>query len=452
MQSSGRMLAVLFVGVLIGALDIAIVGPALPAIQASFDVDSRDLSWVFNVYVLFHLVGAPLLAKLSDRRGRRDVFVLSVSLFALGSAVVVVAPSFAWLLLGRAIQAFGSGGIFPIASAVIGDTFPIERRGRALGLIGAVFGIAFLLGPLLGGLLLRWSWHWLFVVNLPIAAVLVWQALRVLPPVLPRERRPFDALGAVLLSAGLLALAWGLSHVDAEALGRSLRSSAVLPFLVLTVIGLGWFWRVERAAPDPVLHPELLRSPQLRIVAVIAIVAGVSEAGMVFLPSLAVAGLGVAPATASLMLLPLVLTLIVGAPTAGALLDRIGAKKVIQGGLLLTLAGLLAFGWPTLSRWSFYGAGACVGFGLSGLLGAPLRYVFIQEAGEERRGAGQGLLTLCLSIGQLIGAALVGAIAAASAAGEVAGYQDAMLSASVFTALALVASVALAGARSPQRA
>lgn len=443
MSPSGRMLTVLFVGVLIGALDIAIVGPALPAIQASFAVDSRNLSWVFNIYVLFHLVGAPLLGKLSDRRGRREVFVLSVTLFAIGSAVVVAAPGFGWLLAGRAIQAFGSGGIFPIASAVIGDTFPVERRGRALGMIGAVFGIAFLLGPLLGGLLLRWSWHWLFAINLPIAAVLVWQSLRVLPPARPAEARPFDGFGAASLCLGLLALAWGLSHIDPRALAQSVGSLAVLPFLVLTLVGLAMFWHFEHAAPDPVLHPELLRSPQLRLVAAIAIVTGVSEAGMVFLPSLAVSGLGVEPATASLMLLPLVSTLIVGAPTAGALLDRIGAKRVIQGGLLLTLIGLMIFGVPTLSRLSFYGAGACVGFGLSGLLGAPLRFVFIQEAGEARRGAGQGLLALCLSVGQLIGAALVGAIAAASTAGAVAGYQDAMLGVGVFTAIALLASAAL---------
>jgi EmrB/QacA subfamily drug resistance transporter len=440
-----RLLLVLFVGVLMGALDIAIVGPALPAIQSSFGVSSRSLAWVFNVYVLFHLLGAPLLAKLSDRQGRRAIYVLSLLLFGAGSLLVVIAPSFGWLLTGRAVQAFGSGGIFPVASAVIGDTFPQERRGRALGMIGAVFGIAFLLGPLLGGVLLRWSWHWLFLINVPVVAVLVWQGLAVLPSSRAAEPRPFDMLGAGLLSVVLLTLAWGISHIDAAALGTSLRSMMVLPFLLVTAVGIPLFWRVELTARDPVLHPELLQSGQLRLVAVIAMVTGLSEAGMVFLPSLAVAGLGVEPATASFMLLPLVLTLIVGAPAAGALLDRVGAKRVIQGGLLLTLLGLIGFALPVLSRVSFYVAGVSVGLGLSGLLGAPLRYVFIQEAGEERRGAGQGLLTLCLSVGQLVGGAAVGAIAAASAVGLVHGYQDAMLAVAAFTAFALLASFALRG-------
>ena len=95
--------------------------------------------------------------------------------------IVAAAPSFEVLLAGRALQAFGAGGIFPVASAVIADTFPAERRGRALGMIGAVFGIAFLLGPLLGGLLLRWGWQWLFLINVPIVAILIVAAQRVLP-------------------------------------------------------------------------------------------------------------------------------------------------------------------------------------------------------------------------------------------------------------------------------
>jgi MFS family permease len=106
---------------------------------------------VFSIYVLFYLLGAPLLAKLSDRMGRRTIFGYGLGLFGAGSLIVALAPSFDLLLAGRGVQAFGAGGIFPIASALIADTVPIERRGRTLGLLGAVFGVAFVLGPLLGG-------------------------------------------------------------------------------------------------------------------------------------------------------------------------------------------------------------------------------------------------------------------------------------------------------------
>ena len=137
-RTRNRLLLVLFVGVLMAALDIAIVGPALPAIQEDFGVSDRALAWVFTIYVLFNLVGTPLMAKLSDRAGRRSIYVLDVALFAAGSLVVAWSPSFGVLLVGRAIQGLGAGGIFPVASAVIGDTFPVEKRGSALGLIGAV--------------------------------------------------------------------------------------------------------------------------------------------------------------------------------------------------------------------------------------------------------------------------------------------------------------------------
>ena len=127
--------------------------------------------------MLFNLVSTPLMAKLSDSFGRRSIYVMDVTIFAAGSLVVAFAPSFAFVLIGRAIQGLGAGGIFPVASAVIGDTFPPEKRGRALGLIGAVFGLAFLIGPILGGVLLLAGWRWLFLINLPIAAVVIVMAL-----------------------------------------------------------------------------------------------------------------------------------------------------------------------------------------------------------------------------------------------------------------------------------
>ena len=171
-KKTNRILTVLFFGVLMGALDIAIVGPALPAIRAQFQVTERTLSWIFSIYVLFNLIGTPLMAKLSDLFGQRNIYVMDVALFALGSIIIAFSPSFWFVLVGRAIQGFGAGGIFPVASAVIGDTFPLEKRGSALGLIGAVFGIAFIIGPILGGVILSiTSWKWLFLINIPIAAV-----------------------------------------------------------------------------------------------------------------------------------------------------------------------------------------------------------------------------------------------------------------------------------------
>lgn len=444
MAAARSILVVLFLGVLLGALDIAVVGPALPAIRESFGLGSRALSWVFSIYVLFYLVGAPLLAKVSDRQGRRTVYAASMGLFAVGSLIVALTPTFGLLLFGRAVQAFGAGGIFPVASAVIAETVPAERRGRVLGLIGAVFGLAFLLGPLLGGLLLRFGWQWLFLVNVPIAAALVVVGFKTLPGTTAEKPAAFDAFGAALLSVALAALVWGISELDTADLATSLASERVWPSLLLVAIAVPLFWRAERSAADPVLHPDLFRSKQLRLVGAIALAAGLVEAGMVFLPNVAVIGLSVEASTASLMMLPLVLTLTIGAPLAGQMLDRAGARPVVQVGLGLTVLGLVLFASLPLNTLSFYLAGGAIGFGLSGLLGAPLRYITLQEAGESRRGAGQGLLTLFLSVGQLVGSAVIGGVVGSNT-NELGGYRHALLTVAIVCAAALVLSAALRG-------
>ena len=437
-------LAVLFAGVLLAALDIAIVGPALPAIRDTFAVGPRWLPAVFSVYVLFYLIGTPLLAKRSDRRGRRRVFGESLVIFAVGSLLAAAAWSFPALLLGRAVQAFGAGGLLPVAAAVIAETVPLERRGRTLGLIGAVFGVAFLLGPLLGGLFLDSSWRWLFLVNVPASAVLLVAAARLLPQAASIDVRRFDAKGSVLLAVVLAALVAGLGQIDTSAPAESLRSLTVWPCFALLAIGLPLLWSVEKRAADPVVPPALLRSPQLRVVGAIAVAVGAVEAGMVFLPDIAVLSFGIDAAKASLTMLPLVVTLVVGAPLAGLLLDQIGPRSVVQLGLAFTVLGLTLFGLLPLGWHGFYLSGVLVGVGMSALLGAPLRYIALQEAGSERRGAGQALLTLCVSVGQLVGAAVIGGVVG-SASAALPGYRQSLLAVAAGCALALVLSAALRG-------
>ena len=449
-DKSSKILIVLFTGVFMAALDIGIVGPALPAIQVSFGADERGLSWVYGIYILSQLVGAPVMAKLSDRKGRRLIYVTCVSVFAMASLIVALAPSLGILLGGRAIQGFCAGGILPVASAVIGDTFPVERRGRALGMIGAVFGIAFLLGPLLGGILLRWGWQWLFLLNLPLAAIVLWQAVKVLPTTRQPADSPIDVLGIVLLSVMLAALAWSISELDITEFSASFTSARILPFFLLGAICLPIFYFAQRRAADPVIHPELLSSIELRLVGTIAFTTGFAESSMVFLPAIAVAGLGVPETTASFMMVPLVSALIIGAPTAGRMSDKFGPKRVIQAGLMLTVFGQLTFSLIPLSYSSFFTAGALVGFGISSLI-APLRYVVMREVSEAQRGAGQGLLATCLGIGRLAGAAMVGGVAASSVF-LVTGYQNALMLSAGVMSTAIILSAALTAGHGSRRA
>lgn len=432
-----KLLLILLLGTLMAALDLAIIGPALPAIQADFGIDSRALAWIFNIYVLFQIVGTPLMAKLSDRYGRRAIYVLNLAVFGVGSVMVVVAPGFGALLAGRAVQGFGASGIFPVASAIIGDTFPPEKRGPTLGLLGAVFGIAFLLGPILGGVLLRFSWHWLFLINIPIILYLIVQALRLVPATREPLSQPFDAAGAIVLSLLLGGVTVALTNLDGSDVAASLGTPAVAPFALLAVILAPVFWWVERRAADPVISPQLFGSRQMRLVSAIAIGAGSLEAGSAFFPALAVSALGVTDYNASLLLLPSVLATTIGAPLMGRALNAVGSRLVVQAGLAAISAGALVYALADLDVTLFIIGGVIGGFGFAAILGAPLRFIVLNEATPAQRGAAQGLLTLFLAVGQLGGAALIGAVAASRGGGE-AGYQAAFLILGVLTALLVV--------------
>lgn len=448
---TGSLLGLLFVGVLMGALDIAIVGPALPAIRAEFGVDDRALSTLFTVYVLFNLVGAPLMAKLSDRHGRRVIYLLDVALFALGSLLVATAPAFPLVVAGRAIQGFGAGGIFPVASALIGDRFPPERQGRALGLLGAVFGLAFLVGPVLAGILLHAAtWHWLFLVNLPVAAlVLLWGA-RLLPAGAPAARQPFDAPGLVALAAILAGLAGGISSLDTAHVAESLAHPRTWAFLSLALVSVPVFWQLERRAADPVVRPTLLARRQILLACALAFGAGLGETVIVYLPTLATASLGVTASRASFLLLPIVLAMTVGSPSVGRALEHTGTRALVVTGLAILVAGLAWFATGAGTVSGFIWAGALLGLGLSGLLGAPLRFILLNEAPPGERAAAQGFLTLFIGLGQLLGGALVGAVAA-SAGGGAHGYRAALLATAVAEAGLLLLAFGLRG-RTEERA
>lgn len=436
------VMALLFVGVLMGALDLAIIGPALPAMQAEFGFDNRQLSWLFNVYVLAQLIGTPLLAKMSDRFGRRDVYIGCVLGFAAGSLLIVLAGNFEMLLAGRAIQGLGASGIFPVAAAVIGDTFPEDKRGGALGLIGAVFGLAFLVGPVLGGILLRYSWHWLFVINLPIAAVLIVAAWRLLPATGRDTRLPFDWRGGVLLSAALGGLAVGITNLDTSDLAASLAGTDVWPWLVATVVLLPLFWRRQHQAPDPIIRPSFFRSRQLRVILIISAGVGTVESAQVFFPALAVTALGVTESTAAFLMLPSVLVMVIVSPIVGKLVDRMGPKPLVHASLAFVFVGILIYGAAAMDFVSFIGGGIVSGIGLAALLGAPLRYIILEEARPEDRTSAQGLLNIFLAIGQLTGAAIVGAVAASRGGGQI-GYQAAFIVLAALTLAMLLLSFRL---------
>ena len=421
-----KILALLFAGVFMGALDIGIVGPALPAIKSAFGTDERIVSWIFTIYILFYMIGTPLMAKLSDMYGRKTLYILDVFLFAVGSAITVSSFSFETLLIGRAIQGFGAGGIFPVASAFIGDTFPPEKRGGALGLIGSVWGFSGLLGPLLGGLLLNYGWQWLFIINIPIAAVIIILGFKILPKGGQKSYSRFDWYGTAVLALLVSSLAYGVNQIDTTNFMGSLTSIYTWPFLVTALLLLPVLVKIERLADDPVIEIDLFKSREVKIATGISLGTGLNQTAIVFLPAFAVTILSLTTSQASLMVIPLVLTLGISAPLIGRLLDKFGSRNIMFVGTLILVIGLFMLGTLGSSFYLFIFSCMVIGLGLSSVLGSPLRYIMLSESPADQRAAGQALININSSVGQLVGGALIGAVIA-SQGGTSLGYQSAYI-------------------------
>ena len=437
--SDRKILVILFTGVLMGALDIAIVGPAIPSIETALNVDPRVLGWIFSIYVLFNLVGVSFFARLSDIYGRRNIYILSLILFGLGSIVVSLSGDYTTLLIGRAIQGFGASGIFPVASAVVGDIFPKEKRGRILGLIGAVFGLAFLAGPIIAGVLLKFfSWTSLFLINIPIVIVLIVASYRYLPQTKVQESGLFDWKGLLTLGLLLASFTYGINNLEAEHFFQSLLSPRVFPFLMATLVLLVVNFFIERSARNPVIKLSYLQNRQFVLAATIAMATGILQSSFVFIPTFAVGIFEINASEASFMLVPLVLATALGSPVFGRLIDIYGSRLIIILGLILAGAGFFLLHSVEESRLLFYASGVLIGLGLSVLSGSSLRYIMLNEATAVDRAVTQGMLTIFISLGQLTGASLIGVIIAQ--ASDMSGYRNVFLYQALLLILILISA------------
>jgi EmrB/QacA subfamily drug resistance transporter len=422
LNGNNKILLLLFVGVFMGSLDIGIVGPAFPSIQTYFIVNERLLSWVFTIYILFFMIGTPLMAKLSDIRGRKSIYILDIILFALGSLITITAFSFEMLLIGRAIQGLGAGGIFPVANAFIGDIFPPEKRGGALGIISSVWGISSVLGPVLGGLLLQFGWQSLFIINLPIAAVVLIGSYYILPKGNSDDNITLDWYGLGVLSVLVISLAYGINQIDVNKFLSSVTSLAVWPYLLLCLILIPALWKVERMADNPLIQIDLFKGREVKLVNSIMVGTGLVQASNIFIPAFVVVGLAFSTSNASFMLLPIVLTMAIGAPIVGRLLDKFGSRNIMVVGSATMIVGLFLLGMFPFSFYLILFAGFLIGVGMSTAIGSPPRYIMLVESSPKDRASGQALINIITSLGQLIGGALIGALIG-SYAGKIMGFQ-----------------------------
>jgi EmrB/QacA subfamily drug resistance transporter len=418
----GRALATVFVALMLGmflaALDQTIVATALPTIVG--DLGGLDhLSWVVTAYLLASTVSTPLYGKLGDMLGRKPVFIAAIVIFLVGSMLSGLSQSMVQLIAFRALQGLGAGGLIVGAQAILADIIPPRRRGRYMGLMGAVFGVSSVAGPLLGGFLVdNLSWRWVFYVNMPIGALALVIVVLSLHLHVPHTRHRIDYLGAALLAGGVGALilvtTWGGTQYawgSPEILGLALAGVAMLA---------GFTWQETRAA-EPIIPLGLFRSATFRLASSMGFLVGMAMFGaIIYLPLFLQLVYGASPTSSGLRMIPLMAGLLIAAIASGRAITRFGRYKAYP----VVGTAVIVLGMYLLSRLNV-GSDAwvasldmlVVGIGL-GLVMQVLVLIVQNDARPEHMGVVTSTATFFRSVGGSFGVALFGAIFASRLASE----------------------------------
>jgi EmrB/QacA subfamily drug resistance transporter len=400
----------LMLGMFLAALDQTIVSTALPTIVG--DLGGLDhLSWVVTSYLLASTVSTPIYGKLGDMLGRKPVFLAAILIFLAGSMLSGLSQSMGELIGFRALQGIGAGGLMVGAQAIIADIVPPRQRGRYMGLIGSVFAVASVAGPLLGGFLVdNLSWRWVFYVNMPVGALAVLIVITRLHLHTPTIRHRIDVLGATVLSAGVAALimltTWGgneFAWSSPEIVALGVGGVALLALFV--------WW--EARAPEPILPLALFRSPIFGVANAMGFAIGMAMFGaIIFIPLFLQIVYGASPTSSGLRTLPLMAGLLSASILSGRAISRVGRYKIfpIAGTAILVIGMfLLSLLDEHTASWVASVYMLVVGVGI-GLVMQVLVLVVQNDAKPEQIGVATSTATFFRSVGGSFGVAIFGEI------------------------------------------
>ena len=333
-----EVLGAILLALLLGALDQTIVGTALPRIVT--DLQGNDLyTWVVTIYLLTSTISVPFYGKLSDYFGRKPLLIFGIIVFLAGSALSGVSQNMTELIVFRGIQGIGAGSLFPISLAVIGDLFTPAERGKYQGLFGAVFGVAALIGPFLGGVITdNVGWHWIFYINIPVGLVSLFVVARVLPSLKrPKHALNLDWLGAIVFVGGMIPFLVGLTNKQTADWG----TFEVGGLLGIGIVLIAVFLVIESRAKEPIVPLNLWRDRTYAgsLVATFFAAFGFFSA-TIFLPRFYQVVKGDSATVSGWELIPLLVGVIGASIISGQIVARTGKYKA----LLLVSISLVGIG------------------------------------------------------------------------------------------------------------
>jgi EmrB/QacA subfamily drug resistance transporter len=404
------LLGGLMLAMLLAALDQTIVGTALPTIVGELG-GIGHYSWVVTAYLLASTASTPLYGKLSDLYGRRPVLLFAILTFLLGSLAAGLSQNMTQLIIFRGVQGLGAGGLMTLAFTIVSDVVPPRERGRYQGLFGAVFGLASVAGPLVGGYFAERDWRWIFYVNLPIgiaALVLCNQVLRLVHN--PRRDHKIDWLGAAVMVAGvsclLLALSWGGSEY-------AWNSSTIIGLIVAGVaLSLLFLW-IEGRATEPILPLRLFGNRTFSLANAAGFVVGFGMfGGIIYIPLYLQIVKGASPTESGLLMLPMMAGIIITSIVSGQLTARWGRYKWFPVfGIAILSLGLLLFSYLRVESplWVSFSYMVIVGIGLG--MSMQTLILGLQNGLEPTdMGAGTSTATFFRSMGGSFGVAVLGTV------------------------------------------